>query len=70
MATDLAKLDAAPVMRMQSVREQELVRSIIHEFSQYTIWRNNFALQWEESAQLVYPEHRNTFFYGSWNWQG
>jgi hypothetical protein len=21
-------------------------------------------------AQLIWPEHRNTFFYGSWNWPG
>jgi hypothetical protein len=34
------------------------------------LWRNTFAGQWEETAQLIWPEHRNTFFYGSFNWPG
>ncbi len=50
--------------------EAEAVRDILQEFSQYITFRNNFAGQWEEAAQLVWPEHRNTFFYGSWTWPG
>lgn len=50
--------------------EQETVRDILQEFSQMTAWRNQFAMQWEEVAQLIHPTSRNTFFYGSYDWPG
>lgn len=53
-----------------SSEEQSIVGEIMREFTEDTIWRNQFAGQWEEAAQLVWPEHRNTFFYGSYNWPG
>lgn len=56
--------------RTPSQREQDMVQAIMREFTEYTIWRNVFAGQWEETSQLIWPEHRNTFFYGSWNWPG
>jgi len=56
--------------RMMSQAEQRMVADILQEFSQYTTWRNVFAGQWEEAALLVWPEHRNTFFYGTHNWPG
>jgi hypothetical protein len=42
----------------------------MHEFAQLTTWRNTFAQQWEEVAELVLPTSRNTFFYGNFNWPG
>lgn len=56
--------------RKVSQAEQDLVRSLLAEFSEMTTWRNVFAGQLEETAQILWPEHRNTFFYGSWNWPG
>ena len=42
----------------------------MREFTELTIWRNTYAGQLEETAQLIWPEHRNTFFYGTFNWPG
>jgi hypothetical protein len=56
--------------RMVSSEEQQIVGDIMRDFTERTIWRNVFAGQWEECAQLIWPEHRNTFFYGSWNFPG
>ena len=39
-------------------------------FSQLQTQRNVFAGQWEESSILIWPECRNTFFYGSYNFPG
>lgn len=71
-STELAKIDAASVgiPRVQSQREMEIVRDILQEFSQMQVWRNNFAGQWEEVAQLIRPNSRNTFFYGNMTWPG
>lgn len=35
-----------------------------------TTWRNTYALQCEEISELIRPNSRNTFFYGSINWPG
>ncbi len=56
--------------RMVSSEEQTAVGEIMRDFTERTLWRNVFAGQWEEAAQLIWPEHRNTFYYGSWNWPG
>lgn len=56
--------------RIVSAREQELCQKLKRRFTEKTIWRNVFAGQWEEAAQLIWPEHRNTFYYGTWNWPG
>jgi hypothetical protein len=56
--------------RTISQKEADTVRDILQEFTELTTWRNVFAGQWEEAAQLIWPEHRNTFFYGTWNWPG
>jgi len=69
MAYDLTTLDSyAP--RIVSQAEADLVRGIFQEFSQFQVWRNQFAMQWEESAQLILPTSRNTFYYGNFNWPG
>jgi hypothetical protein len=58
------------IPRAVSNEEQEIVRDILQEFSQYITWRNVFAGQWEEAAQLILPTARNTFYYGNYNWPG
>lgn len=58
------------ILRQQSQREMDIVMEILREFSEDMTWRATFAMQWEEAALLVAPEHSNTFFQGSWNWPG
>ncbi len=62
------KFDAAT--RIMTQREQDTVAQVMREFSEMTTWRNVYAGQLEETACLIWPEHRNTFFYGSYNWPG
>lgn len=54
----------------QAARESGIVEDVRRTFGELTTWRNVFAMQWEEVAQLVLPTYRNTFFYGSINWPG
>lgn len=56
--------------RQQTQREIDTVQGILRLFGELTTWRNTYAEQLEETAQLIWPEHRNTFFYGSFNWPG
>lgn len=42
----------------------------LRKFAQATVWRNNFAAQWEEVASLVLPSHRNTFMFGTGDFPG
>src|SRR6267378_6632898 len=58
------------IPRKQSPREEEIVFESLREFSQLTTWRNTFAGQYEEIAELIDPNSRNTFFYGNFNWPG
>ena len=59
---------AAP--RIPSDREMQIVAERIREFGQYQIWRNVYAGQCEEVAELILPTSRNTFFYQNFNWPG
>lgn len=51
-------------------REQQQVQDTLRLFDELTVYRNVFAAQWEEAAQLIDPDSRNTFFYGSYNFPG
>ena len=51
-------------------REEMLYLESMQEFAQLNTWRNTFAGQWEEIAELLWPEQRNTFFYQNFNWPG
>jgi len=69
--TALALLDQKfEQSRQVSSAEGDIVRAIMAEFTEMTIWRNTYAAQLEEAAALIWPEHRNTFYYGSFNWPG
>lgn len=56
--------------RTPDKREQEIVGRALREFSEMQTQRAVFAGQWEEAAQIVLPTSRNTFYPGSFNWQG
>lgn len=58
------------IVRMQSRREDEIVATIMQLFAELQTWRNTFAIQWEESAELILPNYRNTFYYNNFNWPG
>ncbi len=57
-------------IRIISDREQQIVSELIREFGQMQIWRNVYAMQCEEVAELILPTSRNTFFYQNFNWPG
>src|SRR5258707_13934698 len=53
-----------------SEREAKIVADTKRIFGELTYWRNNFASQWQECAELILPTFRNTFFYGNYNMPG
>ncbi len=72
MATALAIRDeyAPMVPRTISDAEMRIVMGILQEFAQFHTWRAVFAGQWEETAELIEPNSRNTFFYMNYNTPG
>lgn len=50
--------------------DNQLIALILQEFGEAQLYRNTFAGQWEEIAQVLDTNSRNTFFYGSYNWPG
>src|ERR1700728_2863994 len=51
-------------------RNGDIVQRAMREFAELQAQRALFAGQWEEAAQIALPTSRNTFFFGSFNWQG
>lgn len=66
----LFDLSNVPPPRIISEEETRVITHDLQEFAEYTIWRNTFAGQWEEAAQLIDVASRNTFFYQNFSWQG
>lgn len=64
--------DAAPaiVARRQTSRDEQIVDRIFRRHREDVTWKSNFALQCEEIAALIFPEFRNTFYFGSFSWPG
>lgn len=57
--------------RTQSQQELDLVNEEMLIFAQLTSYRNQgFASHWEEVSELICPEYRNTFYYGTYNTPG
>lgn len=56
--------------RAMTTREQEIVDKVFRLFSQIAAYRPNFASQWEEVAELILPNLRNTFMFGNYNFPG
>src|SRR3974390_1639058 len=50
--------------------EQRKVDDVYKVYAQCAIYRPTFAMQWEEVAQLIMPNMRNTFFRESYNFPG
>jgi len=68
-------LDTSPYrlnynLGMQSNYDEQIVAETLQEWSQMQAWRNTFASQWEEVAELIDPNSRNTFFAYNFNWPG
>jgi len=56
--------------RQVSDAEHKIVSQILQEFAQYVVWRAVFGGHWEETAELIEPNSRNTFFYQNYNTPG
>jgi hypothetical protein len=67
---EVASKYAATMPREIPEWEAEIVRDDLRLFSELQTYRNVHAGVWEESAALVDPKSRNTFFFGSYNWPG
>lgn len=65
---DTSFVNAVP--RIIGKREQDIVEESMREFQQLQWARNTTAGHWEEIAQLIWPEMRNTFFFGNYNTPG
>jgi hypothetical protein len=70
MANEVALASQTGLVRAIPEREMQIVQDILREFSQYQLWRNVFAGQWEECANLILPTSRNTFFFTNFNGPG
>lgn len=69
-ARTASRYDVAGQAAMPSPREAKLVQDIMHDFAELQTYRNTTATQWEEVAELILPNYRNTFMYGNFNWPG
>lgn len=72
MANALSIIDNFNSMAPRQVSDAEvmIVAQILQEFAQYVVWRAVFGGHWEETAELIEPNSRNTFFYQSYNTPG
>lgn len=52
------------------VSASEIVIESLREFSELQTYRAVHAETWEETAELVLPTSRNTFYYGNYNFPG
>ena len=50
--------------------EDDILNKSMGEFSALQTYRTQFAEQWQEIAELIAPEYRNTFYYGNYNFPG
>lgn len=53
-----------------NLRDEKIVAEIMQLFAELQTWRNTFAIQWEEIAELISPNYKNTFYYNNFNWPG
>lgn len=62
--------DSSAALVAQTAREMSIVDERLRSFAQKQTYRSQRAWQWEESASLMMPTMRNTFFFGSYNFAG
>lgn len=56
--------------RVPTERELAIIEDSLREFAQLRTWRDTFACQFEEVAELIMPNSRNTFQYGDYQTPG
>ena len=61
--------DADRAVKMDG-RAQTIVEDTLREFKEMQLMRNTTATQWEEVAEILSPNDKNTFFFGNFNWPG
>lgn len=64
-----AAYDLKP-LRLPTLRESAIVDESLREFAAVQADRAVFGSHYEEISELIYPESRNTFFVGNYNWPG
>jgi hypothetical protein len=69
-ANELKEMTDVAVSMMQGDREQRIVSESMRDFRECQLWRNTTAGQWEEIAEILDPNSRNTFFFGNVNYPG
>lgn len=52
------------------MEDEALIIETTRTFNERVSWRSTFAIQWEETAQLIWSECKNTFMYGNYNFPG
>lgn len=70
MAEAASKYNVSAIPRIPTAREEDILQDSMREFSELQTYRNTFGSHWEEVAELILPNFRNTFFYGNYNWPG
>jgi hypothetical protein len=62
--------DSGAAKVAQTARELSIVDERLRSFAQKQAYRGPRALQWEESASLMAPQYKNTFYFGNYNFPG
>lgn len=52
------------------MKDEEILQESLQEFSNLQAYRAVHAEQWEEIAEILLPESRNTFYYGNYKFPG
>ena len=64
------RYDLPLIPRNPDPGEEECAYQVKQKFMQEATWRNMYAQQWEEVSETIFPDQRNTFYYGSYNFPG
>ena len=67
---DILQFKLPDSRRLTSEYREQTALKVKHKFMQEAAWRNQFAAMWEETSQVIFPEQKNTFYYGSYNFPG
>jgi hypothetical protein len=55
---------------LQSQEDTDTVAKVMQLFEQINAYRVSFASMWEETAEVIAPNQRNTFYKWNYNWPG
>jgi hypothetical protein len=70
MADQKTSMNVGREYTQQTQRERDIVEMVMALFEQLNQYRVTFASQWEEVAEVLAPNQRNTFYKWSYNFPG